>query len=94
MGMENYNSHETLRPRPLRRIEEGALESSGNCSPSTSGISGIEGKASSELGEAGLGSPGGSQSVSQSGYLKLLEEAAVVSIGHRYIVILALLLVQ
>lgn len=29
-----------------------------------------------------------------SGYLKLLEEAAVVSISHRHIVIFALLLVQ
>lgn len=29
-----------------------------------------------------------------SGYLKLLEEAAVVSIGHGHIVIFALLLVQ
>lgn len=49
------------------------------------------GKASSEpwWGWAGLPSekPG-------SGYLKLLEEAAVVSISHRHIVIFALLLVQ
>lgn len=65
MGMENYNSHETLWLRPLRKIEEGALESSGNCNPSPSDLPGIEGKAGSEDGEAGLGSPGGSQSVSQ-----------------------------